>query len=695
MLFIKNMKQYLVLICGLFFCLAGFSQVLSDKIKVNQIGYITCGTKWAYVSSDTPINLTNWTIKDADTDQNLYNSTAIGTGINDAASDEWVYKIDFSEFQGSGEYYLNVNGVGDSYVFLISDDVYEDVYKILIKGFYYQRSGVKLLEEQAGQWARQAEYESDAYIYEGFDNNKIEEGDYVDVSGGWRDAGDPNKKVGPAALSVSQLMMLFEYFPQSVSTIEVGLPQDQDFIGLPDILKEIKFKIDWLLKMQRDDGAVWHGVGQDSFYLAGMGHEDPDHRYIMPASTVATASLASTLAMAHRIFKPINTDYANMCLDAAEAAWVALNNADIWNNPTIKGSNGLPQYPEQNGYSEDPPGINHTVNYPDTSHADNIYWAAIELYITTGENVYKSYIQSNLDLNMFYASSYLSVANIANLSLAMSKRNQTPNSLITQILTAIQSFSDSYTALAATKGFGISMNATDFYWGSNTVVGHYAFSFILAYELFKNQIYLDYAQSHLNYLLGANALNKTFVSGLGDNGVENIFHLPSFHDGVNDVVPGFVPGGPNQYPVAIDQVHYNYVINNSPAPAKCYVDSEYSFASNEPTLTDCAVWSFVAGYFSDHEVYAYDVEFCNDIILSANDIVISNQSSMGGFTISGTLMDYNVKLYDFNDVLITTFDTYSSGSLDMDYCVIPNDPCYLKISHKTNPDLEVEILMIY
>jgi len=173
----------------------------------------------------------------------------------------------------------------------------------------------------------------------------------------------------------------------------------------------------------------------------------------------------------------------------------------------------------------------------------------------------------------------------------------TNDPLLDILKTSVITYADAYIARADTIGYNVSMTSADYFWGSNNVVGQFAYTMILAYEISGDISYKTQALNHLNYLLGSNSLNQTFISDVGDQPVANVFHLPSFHDGIAQVVPGLIPGGPNNNLEPSDVVLYDYIINEDPPPARRYLDSEFSFASNETTILESGVWGFVTGYF--------------------------------------------------------------------------------------------------
>ena len=102
------------------------------------------------------------------------------------------------------------------------------------------------------------------------------------------------------------------------------------------------------------------------------------------------------------------------------------------------------------------------------------------------------------------------------------------------------------------------------------------------------------ALSQLDYLLGCNALDISFVTGYGERQVLFPHHRPSAADGIEAPVPGLVIGGPNakiNYPATKER------LANVP-PAKCYID-ETDFADmNEIAIYWNSPEVFVAAYFN-------------------------------------------------------------------------------------------------
>ena len=117
---------------------------------------------------------------------------------------------------------------------------------------------------------------------------------------------------------------------------------------------------------------------------------------------------------------------------------------------------------------------------------------------------------------------------------------------------------------------------------------------IAAYLLSKKEAYRDAAQFQLDYLLGLNALDVSFVTGFGTKPYMNPHHRQSASDGIEDPVPGLVSGGPNKKnPSAIAREK----LNKKVYPAKYWLDETMCPDQNEIAIYWNSPAIFVAAAF--------------------------------------------------------------------------------------------------
>jgi endoglucanase len=134
--------------------------------------------------------------------------------------------------------------------------------------------------------------------------------------------------------------------------------------------------------------------------------QDTIQRYLRPVSTAATLNLAASAAQASRLWKTYDPAFSKRALDAAEVAWQAAKaNPNIVAEGEVKGGG----------------------SYGDSTFADEIYWAAAELFITTGKPEYEKEIEASphntaITVNAGGGSSSMSwdqVAALGKISLAV------------------------------------------------------------------------------------------------------------------------------------------------------------------------------------------------------------------------------------------------------------------------------------
>ncbi len=618
------------------------AQSSSANIKVNQVGYLIGHSKVAWLSNSSASYGEAWHIKNASSGQTIFTSSLIDKPVYDAASGDTLLKLDFTSLEIAGSYYVEVDNLGASYPFIISDTTYNNLFKDLVRSYYYQRCGEDLVTANGGIWSRPACHANDGYIYGGYSGGSIISGAYVPSTGGWHDAGDFGKKIVPASMALYHLLKLVELFPSTVNSIPLNLPSDT--FSMPDLLKEAKYELDWFFSLQFANGSVSHLITSANFAEQAMPDKDEQTRYLVPASSAATADFAAVMAIASKVYKPYSAAYAAKCLSASQNAW-----AYIQATPTIAPAGG---------YTVDPPGINNTGTYFDTSDVDERLWASAELFNTTSDSVYRKYFETHYSYwnpEVDYPSSWPDVHGYAMYTYCFATSSEKTNTIREAIVNDIVYYTGLVVNAINTTGYGIALRPSDYYWGSNQLVGSYGVDLIRTYLLHPDTTYLEAALSHLSYLLGNNPLNLCYVTGHGTNSTKDPLQVPSIYDGIAAPVPGFLAGGPNQYSDAYDILLNNYISANHPAPAKCYLDNHASYSSNEVCVTYTAPALFMAGYFSNSNVGATTAIINKMTKSNSNGLKSYPNPFTNATSISFNLTreDYiNLELIDFNGRIV-------------------------------------------
>ncbi|MGN0636969.1 MAG: glycoside hydrolase family 9 protein [Huintestinicola sp.] len=528
-----------------------------DKIVLNQIGYLPKAEKKAVFRGECSDK--EFEVVDA-----LNNSVVFTGKISEkghsASSGENVCTGDFSEVTEAGEYYIRSESCGSSFPFKIGGNVFDRLLRDSVRMMYFQRCGTELDEKYAGKFSHKPCHMHKAYLY-GTDES-------IDVSGGWHDAGDYGRYTVAAAVTAAQLLLAYEKAP-SLFTDDTGIPESGN--GVPDILDEVKYCLDWLFKMQTPDGGVYHKVTCADFPGYVMPEEETDRLIICPVSKTASADLAAVMAMAYESFKDIYPDHALKCLAAAERAWTFLENG----GGTI--------------ITENPPGI-VTGAYGDDSCDDELYWAAAQLYKATGREKYRSYFEKAAHENVFAGFGWRNVGhfgNIAYLSLDDEMKDPSVSEMISK---AVIKEAEHYISCAASDGYGSALE--HYWWGSNMQIMSCGMTLMLAYRLTEDPLYYNAAAEQLNYLLGKNPLGMCFVTGHGTRSPHDPHHRLSAAMG--EAVKGMVVGGADEEledPVVKEKCKAAF-------PAMCYIDDHNSYSTNETDtywnslLTLLLVWIY-------------------------------------------------------------------------------------------------------
>ena len=538
------------------------------NVNINQVGYLPEDSKYVYVKTDA--DLEDFYVVNNDTGIIVYQGKlggAVGGSNYDPASEMNVAKGDFSELKDPGTYYIYTDA-GSSYTFKIGADVYNDIYKDVVLMLYRQRCGTELDPAIAGDFAHGACHDTEALIYG--------TGEYKDVSGGWHDAGDYGRYIVSGAKTIADLFAAYEDW--NAAADDLGIPESGN--GVPDLLDEARYELEWMLKMQDEEsGGVYHKVTGMVFPGMVMPEEETEELIISPISTTATGDFAAVMAKASVIYKDIDAEFSAACYEAAVKAWGYIADVD-----------------DTTGFIN-PEGMD-TGEYPDTNTLDERLWAAAELYIACQSGVtgadsadasaYAEFIQNAWNGEFVDGLSWLDVGMYAEYDLAKSKTD-----LAETAKSRLLAEADNLVSAAEKDAYGQSLG-TNYYWGSNMGIANNGMILYMAANVSEGDAAVKYkaaAGKELDYLLGANALGYCFVTGYGTFSPTDIHHRPS--QAIGEVVPGMLAGGANNN---LEDPYAEMVLADE-APSMCYVDSSQSYSTNE-----------VAIYWNSPLIYIFDAE---------------------------------------------------------------------------------------
>lgn len=533
---------------------------ITDVIRINQIGFYPASAK-----QFTLVDTEGKSFKVVDAYQNkVYSGELVDQGTW-KGSGEKVMLGDFSSFSAPGSYYIIVDDTLASFPFKIKKDLYKPAFKAAIKSYYFQRASMPIEEKFGGVYKRKAGHPDDRCLFH--PSTGKSEGT-LSAPGGWYDAGDYGKYVVNASLSVGQMLLLIEQYPEIIGDLRLDIPETGN--GISDLWDELMYELNWIRSMQDDDGGVFFKLTAKGFSGFVMPADYDLDRYIIGKGTASTLDFAAVLAQAARLYNNIDADWSAKALSAAEKAW-------IW----AEQNKNIP--------FKNPEDVS-TGEYGDHEFSDDFFWAATELFLATKENKYaKALDQYAQEYKHELADSWKNfVRNVAFHSL-LENRDQLPTDLAQTLVNGHIGLADEILEKIGKHPYRIALD--DYQWGSNSDILNQAYILCVAHRLTEKEKYLLGAEQINDYIYGKNATGYCFLTGFGSKQVMHPHHRPSGADGIEDPVPGFIAGGPNHSKQDGGQVPYS-----SDFPAQSYEDVEASFASNEVCLNWNAPAVYVLGY---------------------------------------------------------------------------------------------------
>lgn len=482
----------------------------------------------------------------------------------DPISGDQVWNGDFSELKTPGEYYI-YDSIHDlkSYTFEIREDVFNQVQVAACRMYYYQRCGTEIPEKFGGPWHHPRCHAKDTAAIYYYDKPL---GNPKNLAGGWHDDGSAaNKYLKPLIIpdAIFGPVMSYEINPEAY-TDSTNIPESGN--GIPDILDELKWGTDWLLKIQDSTGGAYSRNCE--FYKEVSFEKNNQPRYYLLSSTWSTSSYAALLAHVARVFaandsfKNTYPGYSDSVLNASKRAW-----AYLVKHPSMYPEDGSEHYPENpfTGDKKEDKGLR--------------VWAAAELFKSTGDTTYNNYFKATyndykntsqygfhpLDPNTYYFEDRF--ASYINKAFVVYMQTQGADStIVSKLKLSLKNGADRIVNayLNKTDPYGSYLVDWKYSWASNLYKalagGNLIYAIMLNVNPDRNNLYKEVAEEYLHYLHGKNALSYCYLSNMGnkaapfggDKSPMEIFHIwfmtSSLYNNASSTygpAPGFLVCGPD------------------------------------------------------------------------------------------------------------------------------------------------------
>lgn len=566
----------------------------ASPIRVSQVGYETLGPKVAIVAGDAAPR--SWRLLDS-------KGHEIARGVTQAfgpepASGEIVRRIDFSSVVAPGsDYRLTIDGTR-SQPFAIGNRPFVDAATAAMSFFYQQRSGVPIEARyvQRPDLARAAGHPHEVVTcFSGTDQRGVRWPGCryrLNTTGGWYDAGDQGKYMINGGISAWTLLDLHERLgawgdPNAFADGRLALPERGN--GGDDLLDEAKVEVAFLLSMQvppgemltvafRTDGGAPAGDFR-TIDAGGLVHskvadvawtalptapaDDRMQRFLYPPSTAATYNMVAVAAQAARIWRERDPAFAARALKAARDGWTAAQRVpDLYASSDFTGSGG----------------------YGDKRIADERFWAAAQLFVTTGDAAYRQAVTDSPFLSDDHVDlSWGSTALAGVLTLAT-----VPNALPATDLAAVRkhvvTLADRLMTERVNSGYRLPFAGANYGWGSNSTLLNRAIILGVAWQITHRPAYRDAVVDVADYIFGRNALDRSFVTGFGSRSMHQPHHRFWTHAAdprYPAPPPGVLSGGPNATAMTDD---VSRTMKGHCTGQTCWRDDWRAFTMNEVAI---------------------------------------------------------------------------------------------------------------
>jgi peptidoglycan/xylan/chitin deacetylase (PgdA/CDA1 family) len=635
--------------CLFFFFISAILECCGEEncwIRVNQLGYRNEDIKVAVLLSKERADLKSFEVIDV-------KSGKVAMVFNEVIKTEPLppfvgcYRLHFTNLKISGVYRIRAGKVV-SPEFRIAENVYEGTADFLLNYMRQQRSGYN-------PYVKDSCHTHDGYEIYG----KSGDSAHINVSGGWHDAADYLQYVATSANATYQMLFAFSENPSAFSDkyLANGIA-GQD--GIPDVLNESKWGLDWLLKMNPVPGIMYNQIADDRDHIGfrfpnadtanyGKGKERPVYfctgkpqglfKYKNRSTGIASTAgkFSSAFAKGAQVFEHTDPQYSRLLLTKAIQAF---------------------------DFGLDNPGVCQTAPgtapyfYEEENWTDDMELAAIELYNLTKEMKYFNYALQfgrkeivtpwiGSDTARHYQ--WYPFVNMGHPAIARHQKSQKE----TEFARYMKRGLDQTDIKARKNPFHVGI---PFIWCSNNLVAAILTQAHLYREITEDDSYAELEAAHRDWLFGCNPWGTSMIVGLPEKGDYPVNSHSSFVVKGGQVFGGLVDGP--VYPTIFNSLKYIYLSKKDEyaqfqTKLAVYHDDFADYSTNECTMDGTASLVYYLSALQSHPDNIYSN---TNIILNRGAIVrmdttkkeiylcfTAHDFSDGFDTITRTLNNHKIK----------------------------------------------------
>jgi hypothetical protein len=554
--------------------------------RTNQVGYLTNDVKNAVILSHVPLN-SNVQLLGVDSNQIVFEGSAAWITKGKWGSFNHQYIFDFSDVKRPGVYTIRIDAFQSNPI-VIAADAYKGLHEDLITFMQQQRCGYNPYFDEVC-------HQGDGRLFYA----PVPDSSYYDFSGGWHDAGDQLKYLITSSNATARMLMAYQLASDQFEDKVDALGHDHPN-GIPDILDEAKWGLDWLLKLHPKQNWLIHQIADDRDHRGFKYPHKDNAEYGWGLNSYRAAYFATGKPQGLGKWKSSATGIANLAGRSAAALalgariWKEVGLDDAFSAKCKQAAVELFQMgKEKEGYQQ---GNSHGApyRYNEDTWADDMEWGAAELFRLTKEDHYLADAMHYANLirddgwmardTMTHYQKYpfMNMGHFALYQIA-------PDSFKLKIKGWYQANIEKVLDRANKNAYNIGV---PFLWCSNNLLVNFITQVILYEEMTNDHQYHDQMLLHRDWLFGRNPWGTSMFTGIPRNG-----EIPvDVHLACTFLMGDTPPGGLIDGPIfrSIHNQLEGLVLTNPDefAPFQndyvVYHDDIGDYSTNEPTMDGTA-----------------------------------------------------------------------------------------------------------
>ena len=499
------------------------SMLCSQEVhfRFNILGYHPGDQKLALLMSAAPIE-ENIELISAQTGQVILKAPAVAINFGVWGQFDQQYLFDFTKIEQNGTYQIRC-GEAYSEEIHISSEKYQGHQEDMLAFMRQQRCGYNPYFDEVC-------HQSDGRIFYA----PVADSTYFDFSGGWHDAGDQLKYLITSSNATARMLLAYLEAP-GFFIDEVDAHGHPAKNGIPDILDEAKWGLDWMLKLHPKPDWLIHQIADDRDHRGFKYPHKDNAEYGWGPNSYRVAYFADGQPQGLGKWKSQATGVANL---AGRCAAAFALGARIWDKIGLdslfaarcrKAAVELYRLGKEKEGFQQGNSFGAPYRYNENTWADDMEWGAAELFKLTGEDhylkdaIHYAYLIKDdgwmaRDTMMHYELyPFMNMGHYALYEIA-------PELVRQQLASWYRGNLERVLARSASNNFQIGV---PFLWCSSNLIVNFVTQALLYEKMTGDQQFHSLMLLHRDWLLGRNPWGTSMFTGIPTGGETPVdVHIP-------------------------------------------------------------------------------------------------------------------------------------------------------------------------